>query len=95
MRSATFPSVRTTPEIREFVESVLRPGESLSTFIEEAVHERARWRKEDETFQARAMQASRQVDDGGPTISADESITRLKAMLDQHQQTLAVQHKTA
>ncbi len=95
MRTATFPTVRTTPQIREFVESVLRPGESLSTFIEETVHERARWRKEDEAFQARAMQASRQVDEGGPTISAEESMARLKAMLDQHQQALAVQHNGA
>lgn len=95
MRTSTFPSVRTTPEIREFVESVLRPGESLSTFIEETVHERARWRKKDEAFQARAIEASRRVDEGGPTISAEKSIARLEAMQDQHKQALALQHKAA
>ena len=37
MRTATFPVVRTTPETRALVESTLRPGETLSTFIEESV----------------------------------------------------------
>ena len=61
MRTATFPVVRTTPETRAYVESTLRPGETLSTFIEESVLEIAKRRKEDEAFYARAMEASKRI----------------------------------
>ena len=37
MRSATFPPIRVEPKVRAEVEAVLREGESLTQFIEEAV----------------------------------------------------------
>jgi hypothetical protein len=95
MSAATFPVVRTTAENRAFVESALRPDETLSSFIEASVMERARWRKEDEAFYARAIAASKRIDAGGPTISAEESIARLKAMLDKKKQEIALQRKAA
>ena len=95
MSTATFPVVRTTAENRAFVESALRSGETLSTFIEESVMERAKWRKEDEAFYARAIAASKRVDEGGPTISAEESIARLRAMMDKKKQAITLQRKAA
>ena len=81
MRTATFPAVRTTPENRALVESVLRPGETLSTFIEESLQERARWRKEDEAFYARAMEAAKRIRAGGKTYTLDETIASLRKQL--------------
>jgi hypothetical protein len=95
MRTATLPAVRVTPETRSLVESVLREGETLSTFIEDTVRERAQWRKEDEAFYARAIAASKRIDEGGPTISAEESMARLRAMLEKKKQELASQKKPA
>jgi hypothetical protein len=95
MSASTFPVVRTTAENRAFVESALRPGETLSAFIEQSVLERARWRKEDEAFYARAIAASKRVDAGGATISAEESMARLRAMSDRKKQELALQRKAA
>ena len=81
MRTATFPAVRTTPENRALVESVLRPGETLSTFIEESLQERARWRKEDQVFYARAMEAAKRIRAGGKTYTLDETIASLRKQI--------------
>jgi hypothetical protein len=81
MRTATFPAVRTTPEARALVESTLRPGETLSTFIEETVLQKAQWRKEDQAFYARAMAASKRIDEGGPTYTLEETIASLRAQI--------------
>lgn len=81
MRTATFPVVRTTPETRALVESTLRPGETLSTFIEESVMERAKWRKEDEAFYARAMEAAKRIGAGGKTYTLDETISSLRTQI--------------
>ena len=45
MRSATFPPIRVEPKVRAEVEAVLREGESLIQFIEEAVVAAAAWRR--------------------------------------------------
>ncbi len=81
MRTATFPAVRTTPENRALVESVLRPGETLSTFIEESLQERAQWRKEDQAFYARAMEAAKRIRAGGKIYTLDETIASLRKQL--------------
>ena len=82
MRTATFPAVRTSPENRALVESVLRPGETLSTFIEETLQEKARWRKEDEAFYARAREASSQIKAGKmKTYTHEEVMQGLRDIL--------------
>ena len=93
MSAATFPVVRTTAENRAFVESALRPNETLSAFIEESVMDRATRRKEDEAFYARAMEASRRIDAGGKTYTIDEVMASLRAMTDKKRQELAAQAK--
>jgi hypothetical protein len=81
MKTATLPAVRVAPEVRELVESVLKKGESLSTFIEETVKQQAQWRKEDEAFYARAAKASQNLQEGGKFYTAEESIARLRAQV--------------
>lgn len=81
MKTSTLPAVRVTPEVRALIESVLKDGESLSTFIEETVKRQAHWRKEDEAFYARAAKASQNLRDGGKFYTAEESIARLRAQV--------------
>jgi hypothetical protein len=57
MRTATFPPVRVEPETRAQVEAVLREGESLTQFIEDAVKREAAWRFEQRAFVARGQAA--------------------------------------
>ena len=89
MSAATFPVVRTTAENRAFVESALRPDETLSAFIEQSVMERAKARKEDEAFYARAIAASKRIDAGGKTYTIDEVMVSLRAMTEKKKQELA------
>lgn len=91
MRTATFPVVRTTPETRAFVEAALRQGETLSTFIEESVLERAKRRKEDDEFYARAIAASKRVDAGEKTYSHEQMMARLRAINEQKKRELGLQ----
>jgi hypothetical protein len=83
MKTATLPAVRVAPEVRQLVESVLKDGESLSTFIEETVKKHAQWRKEDEAFYAEAARRSALLKAGKmKTITAEESIRRLRAQIE-------------
>lgn len=81
MRTATLPAVRVSPDTRSLIESVLKEGETLSTFIEETVKKHAAWRKEDEFFHARAALASKRLAEGGKFFTAEESIARLRAQV--------------
>jgi hypothetical protein len=95
MSAATFPVVRTTAEDRAFVESALRPNETLSSFIQESIMERARARKEDEAFYARAIAASKRIDSGGKTYTIDEVMTSLREMTEKKKQELAAKAEQA
>ncbi len=91
MRTATLPAVRVSPDTRALIESVLKEGESLSTFIEETVKTHAAWRKEDEAFHARAASASKRLAEGGKFFTADESIARLRAQVQRARDKLAAE----
>ncbi len=79
MKTATLPAVRVSPETRALIESVLKDGESLSTFIEDSAKRQASWRKEDEAFYARAVRSSELVKAGEMrTYSMDEVMKGLK-----------------
>ncbi len=90
MSAATFPVVRTTAENRAFVESALRPHETLSSFIEESIMERARSRKEDEAFYARAIAASKRIDAGGKTYLHEEVMNMLREMNEKKKRELSL-----
>jgi hypothetical protein len=60
MKTATFQSLLTTPELRQAAEQIFEDGESLSSFVEQAVRESiGRWQVQQE-FIARCL-AKRQV----------------------------------
>ncbi len=82
MRSATFPPIRVEPEVRAEVEAVLREGESLTQFIEEAVVAAAAWRRVQSEFVTRGEAAIKRwkQDGGGHTV--DEVMDDLQARLD-------------
>jgi hypothetical protein len=93
MRTATLPAVRVSPDTRSLIESVLREGESLSTFIEQTAKQQAMQRKEDEAFYARALAAAKRIDDGEKTYSLDEVMVSLREMSAKKQRAPANQAK--
>ena len=81
MRSATFPPIRVEPEVRAEVEAVLREGESLTQFIEEAVVAAAAQRRLQTKFVTHgevAIERWKQVG-GGHTV--DEVMADLQGRL--------------
>lgn len=77
MKSATFPSLRVEPELREAAEKALTPGESLSQFVEEAVREKIRRRQLQDDFIARGLESLREAERTGEYYSSDEVLSEL------------------
>ena len=82
MRSATFRPIRVEPEVRAEVEAVLREGETLTQFIEEAVVAAAAWRRVQAEFVTRgeAAIARWRHEGGGHTV--DDVMDDLQTRLD-------------
>jgi hypothetical protein len=76
------------------IESVLREGESLSTFIEQTAKKQALRRKEDDAFYARGLAAAKRIDEGGKTYSLDEVMESLRKSSAKKQRELANQAKS-
>ena len=83
MRSATFPPIRVEPEVRAEVEAVLREGESLTQFIEEAVVAAAAWRRVQSEFVVRGEAAIERWKQTGGGRPVDEVMAGLQARLDE------------
>jgi len=81
MRSATFPPIRVEPEVRAEVEAVLREGESLTQFIEEAVVAAAARRRVQAEFVARGEAAIERWKQLGVGHTVDEVMADLQGRL--------------
>ncbi len=71
-RSATLPPIRVTPETKASLEAVLREGESLTQFIENAVCQEAEFRALQNAAVARAKKALRAADKGVGLMTSEE-----------------------
>ena len=77
-RSAPLPPIRVTPETKAGLEAVLREGESLAQFIENAVCQEAQFRAEQNATVARAKKAMRLADKGVGLIEADDFLAGMQ-----------------
>ncbi len=93
MRTATLPAVRVSPDTRSLIESVLKEGETLSTFIEQTAKQQAMRRKEDDAFYARGLAAAGRVDAGGKTYTHEQVMKELRDMTDKKKRMLSPEHK--
>lgn len=82
MRSATFPPIRVQPEVRAEVEAVLREGETLTQFIEEAVVAAAAWCRRQSEFVTRGEAAIERWKHEGGGHGVDEVMADLQARHD-------------
>ncbi len=94
MKTATLPVVRVSPELRQRAETQLRPGETLSTYIEHIVDMHTRWREEDDAFYARGLAAAKRIDEGGKTYTLDEVMVSLRESSAKKQRELTSQSKS-
>jgi len=84
MKSATMPSLRVAPELRQAAESVLHDGESLSSFMEQTLRDEVNRRRMQAEFIARGLAARDDAKRTGVHYSQEESLARLDAILAAH-----------
>ncbi len=81
VKTATLPPLRVTPELKKSIEAVLEDGETLSSFMLQAVTEKAQVRREQRAFIRKAMARSRQAERTGKYVAADAVYRRLEQVL--------------
>ena len=81
MKTATFPSLRVEPELREAAEQVLEEGESLSGFIEASVRESIERRRTRAEFMARGLASREEAQRSGVYFASEAVHAELGQML--------------
>ena len=81
MKTATFPPLRTTPELRQAAEQILGEGETLSSFVEQAIRETVARRQHQQEFIARGLRSRDEARQSGKYVSSDTVINKLEQML--------------
>jgi hypothetical protein len=81
MKTASLPSLRVEPELRDAAESVLVEGESLSSFIESAVRETIERRRTRAQFIARGLASRDEARRTGVYFEAGEVLGELAEKL--------------
>lgn len=87
-RSATLPPIRVAPETKASLEAVLREGESLTQFIENAVCREAEFRSEQNAAVGRAKKALRSADKGVGLMTAEDFLAGMEQRANAAQQRI-------
>jgi hypothetical protein len=82
MKTAQLPPVRVEPSVREEIESVLRQGETLSQFVENAAVQAAQRRKSQQEFLARGRDSLKRAKKSGEYYSAKDAFDAMQGRLD-------------
>lgn len=81
MKTATIPSLRVEPELRQAAENILREGETLSSFMEESLRAGIQQRKVQQEFIARGLSSKHEAQHTGEYFTADEVFVELNSRL--------------
>ncbi|MEO6292172.1 MAG: YlcI/YnfO family protein [Burkholderiaceae bacterium] len=94
MKTATLPSLRVAPALRSAAEAVLQAGESLSSFVEQAVRASVAERQMQHEFVARGLVARDAGRASQVYVSAGDVLQQLEAKL-QNAEQAALAAKTS
>ncbi len=83
MKTASIPSLRVEPELRHAAESVLRDGETLSSFVEQSLRANIEHRRLQQEFIARGLASRNEARRSGEYIPAEDVLRELDDMLAQ------------
>lgn len=81
MKTTTIPPLRVSAELRKEAEAVLEQGESLSSFVLEALTRRIEYRKARQEFIARGLASAAQAKKTGKYVPADKVLDKLERRL--------------
>lgn len=82
MKTASLPSLRVDPELRQAAEAVLLKDESLSSFMEQSLRDEVNRRQRQAAFVARGLASRDAARLTGEYFAADEVHAELRVMLD-------------
>ena len=81
MKTTTIPPLRVTPELRAEAEAVLEQGETLSSFVLEAVNRSIEHRKARREFISRGLASAVRAKKTGKYVSAESVVNKLERKL--------------
>ena len=81
MKTATMPALRVQPELRQAAEDSLRPGETLSAFVEDSLRRNVEFRRTQQEFIARGLASRDAAKKSGEYVSASKVLGKLSAKL--------------
>jgi predicted transcriptional regulator len=81
VKTTSIPSLRVSPELRKQAEAVLEQGETLSSFVLDALIRSIEYRKARQEFIARGLASAAQAKKTGKYVSADRVIEKLARKL--------------
>ena len=85
MKTASMPSLRVDPELRHDAESVLRDGETLSSFMEQELRSSIQSRRVQKEFIARGLTSLDEAKRTGEYFAAEDVLGEMEDMLSQAQ----------
>jgi len=83
MKTSTLPPLRVSPELRAAAEAVLAPGESLSSFVHDAVTRTIEFRRSQQEFVERGLASAANARRTGRYVSSDAALKTLRRQLEQ------------
>jgi hypothetical protein len=89
MKTSTLPPLRVEPRLRSEAERLLREGETLSSFIVDAVEERVRNRALEDAFVKRGLDSGEKARRSGRYTPAASVVAGLRRRLDRARKSVA------
>jgi predicted transcriptional regulator len=87
MKTATIPSLRVDPELRQAAEALLKEGETLSGFVEEAVRRNVEYRRTQQDFIERGLAGRQAARESGEYVAASAVLDKLTKRVGQARNT--------
>lgn len=81
MKTATMPALRVEPELRQAAEEILRPGETLSAFVEDSLRRNVEFRRTQQEFIARGLASRDAAKKSGVYVTSEEVLQELDDIL--------------
>lgn len=81
MKTATMPALRVQPELRQAAEEILRPGETLSAFVEDSLRRNVEFRRTQQAFIARGLASRDAAKKSGVYVTSEEVLQELDGIL--------------
>jgi hypothetical protein len=81
MKTATMPALRVQPELRQAAEDILRPGETLSAFVEDSLRRNVAFRRTQQEFIARGLASRDVAKKTGVYFSSEEVLAELDTII--------------